>query len=82
MAMDNEFYNERIKVYAKIDEQDNITAINSSIFLNDLNGWTEIDSGYGDKYAHAQGNYLDEPLTNENGEYNYKLINGKPVFIG
>lgn len=71
-----------ITVYVQTDNEKYIVAIDSSIFLDDPNGWTEIDSGYGDKYAHAQGNYLDEPLINENGEYNYKLINGKPVFIG
>ena len=65
-----------ITVYIKTDENNNIIDINSSIFLTDLTGWTEIDSGAGDKYAHAQGNYFNKPLINENGVYNYKYIDG------
>ena len=66
-------------VYAKADESDRITSINSSAFLADVTGWTEIDSGYGDKYHHAQGNYFDKPLCDERGIYRYKLVDGKPV---
>ena len=56
-----------------------ITAINSSAFLADETGWTQIDSGTGDKYHHAQGNYLPGPLMTMSGAYRYKLVNGKPV---
>lgn len=66
-------------VYVKVDESNRITAINSSEFLTDVTGWTEIDSGYGDKYHHAQGNYFDKPLCDERGIYRYKLVDGKPV---
>ena len=66
-------------VYVKVDESNRITAINSSEFLADVTGWTEIDSGYGDKYHHAQGNYFDKPLYDERGIYRYKLVDGKPV---
>lgn len=66
-------------VYVKVDESNRITAINSSAFLADVTGWTEIDSGYGDKYHHAQGNYFDKPLYDERGIYRYKLVDGKPV---
>ena len=45
-------------VYCKTDPNGYITAVNSSAFLLDTAGWTEIDSGYGDKYHHAQGNYF------------------------
>ena len=65
-----------IKVYIKIDESNNIIAVNSNIFLNDLTDWIEIDEGTGDKYAHAQGNYFNKPLINENGVYNYKYMDG------
>lgn len=65
-----------IKVYIIADDNNNIIDINSSIFIKDLTGWIEIDSGTGDKYAHAQGHYLNKPLINENGVYNYKYING------
>ena len=66
-------------VYVKVDESNRVTSINSSAFLADVTGWTEIDSGYGDKYHHAQGNYFDKPLYDERGIYRYKLVNGKPV---
>ena len=66
-------------VYVKVDESNRITAINSSAFLADVTGWTEIDSGYSDKYHHAQGNYFDKPLCDERGICRYKLVNGRTV---
>lgn len=63
-------------VYVKVDESNRVTSINSSAFLADVTGWTEIDSGYGDKYHHAQGNYFDKPLCDERGIFRYKLVNG------
>lgn len=66
-------------VYVKADESNRVTSINSSAFLADVTGWTEIDSGYGDKYHHAQGNYFDKPLYDERGICRYKLVNGRPV---
>ena len=66
-------------VYIKTNEVNSITAVNSSAFLPDTTGWTEIDSGYGDKYHHAQGNYFDKPLYDERGICRYKLVNGRPV---
>ena len=66
-------------VYAKTDENGIITAINSSAFLSDTTSWTEIDEGEGDKYHHAQNNYLTAGLTDENGIFNYKLTDGKPL---
>ena len=64
------------KVYVRTDEQKRVVEINSDIFLQDLKGWTQIDEGEGDRYAHAQGNYLDKPLM-EDGAYTYKLTNKK-----
>lgn len=66
-------------VYVKVDESNRVTSINSSAFLADVTGWMEIDSGFGDKYHHAQGNYFDKPLCDEHGIYRYKLVDGKPV---
>ena len=66
-------------VYVKVDESNRVTSINSSAFLADVTGWTEIDSCYGDKYHHAQGNYFDKPLCDERGICRYKLVNGRPV---
>lgn len=67
------------KVYVKTDENSIITAVNSSAFISDLTGWTEIDEGSGDRFHHAQGNYLADGLMDERGLYNYKLFNGAPV---
>lgn len=66
-------------VYIKTGDANRITAVNSSAFLPDTTGWTEIDSGYGDKYHHAQGNYFPQPIMDERGIYRYKLVGGKPV---
>ena len=65
-------------VYAKTDDRNVIIAINSSAFLSDMTNWTEIDEGEGDKYHHAQNNYLAAGLTDENGIFNYKLTDRKP----
>lgn len=68
--------NEPTKVYIKTDSNNNVTAVNSSIFLSDLNltGWIYIDEGHGDKYAHAQGHYFDKPIMTDVGIYRYKYI--------
>lgn len=65
----------KISVYIKTDSNSNITDINSDVFINDTDGWIKIDEGIGDKYTHAQGNYLSNGLTTENGIYRYKCIN-------
>lgn len=66
-------------VYVKLDDANRITAINSSAFLVLTDGWTEIDSGFGDRYHHAQGNYLDKPICDERGICRYKLEGSKAV---
>ena len=66
-------------VYVRADGEGRITSVNSSAFLPDTTGWKEIDSGYGDKYHHAQGNYFPQPIIDERGIYRYKLVDGKPV---
>ena len=66
-------------VYVRTDDAGSITAINSSAFLQDTTDWVQIDSGYGDKYHHAQGNYLPGSLMDDRGIYRYKLVDGKPV---
>lgn len=67
------------KVYVKTNTDGIITAINSSAFLSDTTGWTEIDEGSTDKYHHAQGHYLDNPIVDDFGLYNYKLVDNKLV---
>ena len=67
------------KVFVRTDNEGRVIEINSSAFITDSEGWTEIDSGSGDKYHHAQGNYLNMPLVVDNGAYRYKLIEGDVV---
>lgn len=66
---------ESCKVLVQTDEAGRVTAINSDAFVNG-DGWTQIDEGEGDRYRHAQNNYLIEPLTDERGVYRYKLVDG------
>lgn len=73
-----EFNNPYI-VYVKPNSNGYITTVNSSEFLTDTTGWVEIDSGYGDKYHHAQGNYFEKPIFTEGGAYHYKLVDGEAV---
>lgn len=60
-----------------------ITSINSEIFLSEeeMSTMTEIDKGQGDRYAHAQGLYLEKGLVDKYGRYNYKYIEGKVIEI-
>lgn len=66
------------KVYVKTDNAGRVLAINSDAFLPSLDGWTQIDEGYGDKYHHAQGNYFLLPIRDERGICRYKLVDGMP----
>ena len=68
-------------VYVKTDTENRIIAINSSAFLFDATGWIEIDQGTGDRYHHAQGNYLEKGLVDEHGRYNYRYVDGQVVEI-
>ena len=66
-------------VYVRTDSNGCITSVNSSAFLPKTTGWVQIDSGHGDRYHHAQGNYFSQPIIDNRGIYRYKLVNGKPV---
>lgn len=66
-------------VLVRTDTENRITEINSSAFVADADGWTKIDEGWGDKYHHAQGNYLPKPLMDERGVYRYKMEEGQAV---
>ena len=63
-------------VYVQTDEQGRIIAVNSSAFVSDEWG-TEIDSGFGDKHHHAQGNYFTDGLYTSDGIPRYKLVGGE-----
>lgn len=75
--MENEY-----KVYVSLQDG-YITSINSDIFLSkeEIQAMSKIDQGQGDKYAHAQSQYLDKELVDEHGRYNYKYVEGKVVEI-
>lgn len=74
--------NNEYKVYVSLQDG-YITSINSEIFLSqeEMDTMTEIDKGQGDKYAHAQNQYLEKGLVDEHGRYCYKLVAGKVVEI-
>jgi hypothetical protein len=74
--------NDEYKVYVSLSNG-YITSINSEIFLSEeeVSAMTEIDQGQGDKYAHAQSQYLDKELVDENGRYNYKYVEGKVIEV-
>lgn len=72
--------NNMYKVYIKTDDLGRITAINSSAFLSEeeQKNWTLIDEGEGDKFHHAQGNYLPKMLFDDNGAFRFKW-NGEKI---
>lgn len=67
------------RVFAIIDERDHILDINSDAFLADTTGWVQIDEGTGDRFHHAQNNYLPKPKYDERGIPRYKLVDGEVV---
>lgn len=74
-----DFVMQSYKVYVKTDENNRIIAINSDAFMTSIEGWVYIDEGYGDKYHHAQGNYLPKPLYDKRGLCNYKFEDSEIV---
>lgn len=74
--------NNEYKVYVSLQDG-YITSINSEIFLSEeeMSTMAEIDKGQGDKYAHAQSQYLEKGLVDEKGRYNYKFVEGKVIEV-
>ena len=70
-----------IGVYVKLNNNKEVVEINSDIFIKDTTNWIKIDSGYGDKYAHAQSQYFDKPLIDNDGKYSYKFANNKIIKV-
>lgn len=66
-------------VYAKVNSDSYIIAVNSSEFLTDTTDWIEIDRGYGDTYHHAQSNYFDKPIITEGGAYRYRMVDNTVI---
>ena len=66
-------------VYIRVDDAGRVIDINSSAFLQNTEGWVEVDRGQGDRYHHAQGNYLPGPIFGIDNIPCYKLDMGKIV---
>ena len=78
----NELEMPKSRVYILTDEDNNIIRLEGEYSLpNDLTGWILVAEGYGDEYSLAQTHFLEKPLINDNGEYNYKYINGEIVEV-
>lgn len=68
------------KVYVKTDDSGRITRCEGGYTTpSDLNGWTEIDEGTGDRYNLCQSHYFANGLYTQDGLPRYKLEDGKPV---
>jgi hypothetical protein len=75
------YIEEPTKVYIEIDKSNNIIKIFSSDFKQPKDTSIKIDEGFGDKFRHAQSQYFDKPLINEDGEYCYAYsIEGGVVY--
>ena len=71
--------NDMTKVYGKLDSRGNIICINSSAFLHVPVGWTQIDEGYGDRFVHAQSQYLPGGTFTDDGIPRYRWDGEKAV---
>ena len=63
----NEIFQRPIGVYVKVDGDGFVTDVSSDIFITNFEGWQKIDEGYGDRFAHAQSQYFEKKLFDENG---------------
>lgn len=72
MAMEKLTY----KVLVKTDILGRVVEINSDAFVVNDGTWIEVDSGIGDRYHHAQRNYLPTPIVDSFGVLQYKLVDG------
>ena len=61
---------DKINVYIKTNEAYEVVEIISQDFIMDVADYILIDSGYGDKFRHAQSQYLEYDIVGDNG-YNY-----------
>lgn len=70
------------KVYVLTDEQNRILRCEGGYTMDnisDIDAWTLIDEGYGDKYNLCQSHYFDGGLRTEDGILLWKLVDGVPV---
>lgn len=67
------------RVYVLLDSESRVLRLEGEYSLPaNLDGWTKIDEGNGDKYALAQSHYLSKPLY-DGAVLRYKLVAGKVV---
>lgn len=74
--MEHENYEiSKSRVYVLTDDQSRITRCEGEYSLpENLDGWTLIDEGYGDKYNLAQSRYFPDGRYTDDGIPRYKLI--------
>ena len=67
------------RVYVLLDSENRVLRLEGEYSLPaNLDGWTKIDEGHGDKYALAQSHYCAKPLY-DGAVPRYKLVDGKVV---
>ena len=67
------------RVYVQTDSESRVLRLEGEYSLPvNLDGWTKIDEGNGDKYALAQSHYCAKPLY-DGAVPRYKLVSGKVV---
>lgn len=67
------------RVYVQTDSESRVLRLEGEYSLPaNLDGWTKIDEGNGDKYALAQSHYLAKSLF-DGAVLRYKLVAGKVV---
>ena len=64
-----EYIEEPIRVYVETNAEGYITKVFSSDFEQPKETSIFIDSGFGDRFRHAQNQYFDTPLLDEKGNY-------------
>lgn len=68
------------KVYVRTDSASRILRCEGGYTTPaNLDGWTKIDEGTGDRYNLCQSHYFTGGLYTQDGIPRYKLVDGKPV---
>lgn len=70
------------KVYIKLNERNLVLRVEGGYTMSNIDNideWTYIDEGNGDRYNLCQSNYLDGPIYDEHGIPRYKYVNGEIV---
>ena len=70
------------KVYVKLDNQNRIIQCEGGYAMSNITNideWTYLDSGYGDKYNLCQSHYFESGIYTDDGFPKYKYVNGSIV---